>query len=80
MARYMAESEKLYRAVIGKTYENGRSVTTFHGPFTAKAPATSVVNKERRILAYQQNRGWSWQGSYTLDTRIEVSNPSWEVV
>ncbi|AWN05233.1 hypothetical protein SEA_IBANTIK_8 [Streptomyces phage Ibantik] len=80
MARYMAEDEKLYRAVITKTYENGRSVTAFHGPFTTKAPATSVVNEKKAILDRQVNHGWNWQGKYDLFTRIEVCDPTWEVI
>lgn len=80
MARYMAAGEKLYRAVIETTHENGRSVLTFHGPFTAKAPATSIIGKEERALARRQELGWNWQGPYTLATRIETCGPDWEEV
>ncbi|MGW0930651.1 hypothetical protein [Streptomyces sp. NPDC002644] len=80
MARYMADDDKLYRAVIETTYEDGRTVTFIHGPFTAKAPATSVIGKEERALARQQELGWRWQGPYTLDTRIETCDPTWKEV
>lgn len=80
MARFMASGDKLFRAVIEKTYENGGMSITFHGPFTAKAPATSVVNEEKHTLSYQRNRGWNWQGAYELKTRIEITEPSWEEV
>lgn len=78
MARYMAPNDKVYRAVITTTYEDGRSVTTFYGPFTAKAPATSVINQEKRALAWQQNHGFTWQGPYELSTHIESCDPVWE--
>lgn len=77
MARYMAEAEKLYRAVIEYIYPNGRRVSVHHGPFTAKAPATSVINREKAILAYQQNHGWGWAGEFDLSTHIEVCDPTW---
>lgn len=80
MARFMSPGDKLFRAVVEKTYEGGRTVTFFHGPFTAKAPATSVVNEEKHIRARQENSGWTWQGPYELVTRIEVCDPAWEAV
>jgi hypothetical protein len=76
----MSPEDKLFRAVITKTYKGGGSTTALHGPFTAKAPATSVVNEEKHILAYQQNNGWGWQGAYKLTTRIETCAPTWEAV
>ena len=77
MARYMAEEEKLYRAVIEYIYPNGMRVPTYRGPFTATAPATSVINREKASLAYQQNHGWGWAGEFYLSTHIEVCDPTW---
>lgn len=80
MARYMGEEETLYRAVIEYIYPNGKRVPVYHGPFTAKAPAKSVINREKAILIRQQHHGWNWQGEYDLSTRIEMCDPTWEEV
>lgn len=78
MARFMGKSERLFRAVVVRAYADGRVVKLYHGPFTAKAPATSMINGEKATLARQQWAGWSWQGAYSLATHVEQSDPTWE--
>lgn len=80
MARAMGRSERLFRAVLKFTYESGRTYTRYEGPFTAKAPATVAVNREKAAHQRAEQSGWDWQGPYTIETRIEFHDPQWEVL
>lgn len=49
MSRRMFEDgPAVFRAVITTKNSDGHEYTQYHGPYSAKAPATSQINKETR--------------------------------
>lgn len=80
MARYMGPNDRLFRAVITFRFKDGSALTSIHGPFGAKAPAARQVTIERSALARRERYGWGRNSPYTLETRIESSDPEWNEV
>lgn len=75
MARYMLETDRLFRAVIIKHFADGLTHTECRGPFTTQAPATRAVNEEMSVLARKALYGWGQYKPYTLETRVEFVDP-----
>ena len=66
MARQHANNGRIYRAVIKRTYADGRTSTRMFGPYDTPAPAKGLITQAH-----------TYAGNATVEGHIESAEVVW---
>lgn len=77
MAREHANNGRIYRAVIVKAYVQGRTSTTYYGPYDTAAPAKGLITRAGYEAAASHGKYRNPHSAYTVAGHIESAEVVW---
>lgn len=80
MARDHANSGRVYRAVIAKTFRNGRVTTSTYGPYDTAAPAKGLITRAEYESLASHGEYRNPDCAFTVSAHVETAEVIWKEV
>lgn len=78
MARNHANNGRVFRAVIVRSFVNGRVRTETLGPYDTAAPAKALITRARNDATSSTGRYRNPDNAYTITARVESADVDWK--
>ncbi len=80
MARSHANDGRVFRAVITRTYADGRAASRTFGPYDNPAPAKGLITRAAGLAAASRGPRRDPDRAFTVSARIETAEVVWKAV